>query len=45
MGAEPLPAPERPAVLGVSIPESGDACLNEDINLFTTTWPYMVSYS
>ena len=32
MGAEPLLAPERPAVPGVSVPGSGDACLNEDIN-------------
>ena len=32
MGAEPLPAPERPAVPGVSTHDSGDACLNEDIN-------------
>ncbi len=32
MGAKPLPAPERPAVPGVSTPDSGDACLNEDIN-------------
>ena len=31
-GAEPLPATERPAVPGVSVPSSGDACLNEDIN-------------
>ena len=31
LGAEPLPAPGRPAVPGVSTPGSDDACLNKDI--------------
>ena len=37
MGAKPLPAPQRPAVPGVSTHDSGDArltaSLNKDINL------------
>ena len=33
MGAEPLPAAQRPAVPGVSTHDSGDARLNKVINL------------
>ena len=33
MGAEPQPAPQRPADLGVPTPCPDDACLNEDINV------------